>query len=123
MRRETRSDAAGEQHARREIVRSPARVHLALVVAAQVDHRLEPQRVERGQILVARPFMVRRAPQYRVAQPPAAFRRLAAIVPDSLAAGQRQNTLDTPGSSTWTLGGPFSPNRMILFRVSVDSYR
>src|SRR3546814_7665185 len=68
MRRETRSDASGEQHARREIVRPPARVHLALVVAAQVDHRLEPQRVERGQILVARPFMVCRAHQYRVAR-------------------------------------------------------
>src|SRR3546814_20644236 len=98
MRRETRSDAAGEQHARREIVRPPARVHLALVVAAQVDHRLEPQRVERGQILVPRPLMVRRAPQYRVAQTPPHLDRLPPLPAAIMVARQRQETNGRQGT-------------------------
>src|SRR3546814_17425025 len=104
------------------MVRALARVQLALVVSAEIDDRLAPQRVERAEIVVARRLMVRRAPQRPAAQPPAAFDGIAAIVAEIVDAGQRQDTLGEHGHSPVNIGGRFSTKALIASRLSAVSW-
>ena len=65
----------------------------ALIVAAQVDDGLDPEAVDRGQVVGCRFLMMRRPPQYAAAQSPAAFDAIAAIVAEIVDARQGQDAL------------------------------
>src|SRR3546814_20604529 len=100
------------------MVRALARVQLALVVSAEIDDRLEPQRVERAEILVGRRLMVRRAPQRPAAQPPAAFDGIAAIIAEIVDAGQWPDSLGNHHHSPVNTGGRFSTNALKIGRAA-----
>ena len=94
----------------------------ALVVAAQVDDRFDPQPVDRRQVVVGRLDMVCRTPQGAIAQPSAALDGIAAIVAEIMDARQGQDAVGEHGHSPVKTGGRFSTKALIASRLSAVSW-
>ena len=97
-------------------------MHFALIVAAQVDHGFEAQRIDRAQIRVGRLFVVRRTPEQSLPQPSAVLDRIAAIVAEIVDARKRQDAVGDHGYSPVKTGARFSTKALIASRLSAVSW-
>src|SRR3546814_15675591 len=97
-------------------------MRFALIVAAQVDDRLDTQRVDRRQVVVVSLGMLRGTPQAPVAQPPAALDTIAAIVAEIMDARQGQDTVGEHGHSPVNPGARFPTKASLASRLSAVSW-